>query len=228
MFKYSTGDCGTRTVLTVIDVAAGRYRIGIGGYQEDYGSYRVNITCIGGETLDPTHYPTDSPTGTTSNPTRHPSSPPTTSTPTNSPSNVPSAAPTYAPYQMETIPGSYLCSDLTESKHVAYNVTFDKCVNEYCLDDIDNCVMINYIPNSKLSTDSRCYVFDKQCEIYNNGNSGNLMAIRGFQSICFDFPYDWTDTYKDSCYHYQDFELCTDGNINTTKISYQNLSVIQI
>ena len=39
------GDCGTQTILTVYNTNPGDYRIGIGGYQNNYGSWTLSITC---------------------------------------------------------------------------------------------------------------------------------------------------------------------------------------
>ena len=29
------------------------------------------------------------------------------------------------------------------------------------------------------------------------------MKIQGLTSICIEYPHDWTDKYKDRCYHYE-------------------------
>ena len=37
--------------------------------------------------------------------------------------------------------------------------------------------------------------------------------------FCVDYPSDWTDKYKDTCYHYEEFEWCGNGTINTVNAS---------
>ena len=54
-------------------------------------------------------------------------------------------------------------------------------------------------------------------------SSGNLMGIRGFKSFCIDYPYDWTDKYRDTCYHYEEYEWCTDETIVTANVSVQDI-----
>eukprot|EP01084_Bolivina_argentea_P037149 68678_1 len=150
---------------------------------------------------------------------------PATSEPTIYPSIMPSSDPTTSPtrsYKTKIVNGSYICGDLTASKYVEYDVTFEECVNMHCGDNVNDCAMVNYIPNSKSSTDSRCYVFDKQCEIY-NGNGDTFIAVRGFDSFCVDFPYDWTDKFRDTCYHYVEYEWCVNGTINIANVSVQDI-----
>ena len=64
---------------------------------------------------------------------------------------------------------------------------------------------------------------DKQCEIHNDGNSWNFIAMRGLQSFCVDYPYNWTDKYRDTCNQYRAFEWCSDGNINNANITTQQI-----
>ena len=121
---------------------------------------------------------------------------------------------------MKVVSESHICVDLENAKYLKYDTTLEECVEE-CENDINNCLMINYVPNVKSSTDSRCYIFDKQCEIYADNNA--LMAIRGFQGFCNDYPSDWTDRYKDTCYQYPTFNWCLNGQINTVNVSVDKI-----
>eukprot|EP01083_Nonionella_stella_P269429 911582_1 len=170
---------------------------------------------------------------TTNNPTLLPSVNPTavptnnpTNVPTNNPTLLPSMQPTSAPtsvaYEMKPIPGHYICGDLSNSKYVVYNTTFTRCMNYHCWND-DDCVMINYIPNLKTLTDSRCYIFDTQCNIYNDAGSGNSIAIRSFDNMCLDYPYDWTDKYVDDCARYEELGWCINGDMNTANVSVDDI-----
>eukprot|EP01084_Bolivina_argentea_P037148 68677_1 len=153
---------------------------------------------------------------------------PATSEPTIYPSIMPSSDPTTSPtrsYKTKIVNGSYICGDLTASKYVEYDVTFEECVNMHCGDNVNDCAMVNYIPNSKSSTDSRCYVFDKQCEIVHDISIDNnfitLIAFKGFKSICMDFPTDWNDKLGDSCVYYSNQRWCENGNIaHNLSVSY--------
>eukprot|EP01083_Nonionella_stella_P204502 745441_1 len=186
----------------------------------------------------PTHYPSNDPTNLTRHPTispsNYPSAPPTvsptmsptippTTAPTNAPSASPSHAPTFSPYEMIVIQDSYICADLAGSADVIYNITLAECMHSYCFNDA-SCLMVNYITNSKTSSDARCYIFDSQCNIYNDNQANNVIAFRGFQSFCVDYPFDWVDKYVDTCYHYELLRWCTDQAINTD----QNITVNDI
>ena len=153
---------------------------GVGGYRAgttvDLGSSTVWFKVIYYCKIQ-THNPTATPT--TEHPSAIPSNPPTIA-PTLFPTTAPSKSPTASPYQMEMVTGSHICADLENANYIKYDTTYETCIDE-CETNIDDCAMVNYIPNLKSSTDSRCYVYDKQCEIYSDNDSGSLMAIRGLQ-----------------------------------------------
>ena len=161
--------------------------------------------------------------------------------PTKSPSNSPSTQPTMSPnVDMIEIDGSWNCVSLTDNIDIIYDITYLQCVYDECLNR-NECIMINYIPNSKTLTDSRCYIFDGQCMMTQTKHNENndKIAIKTFENICMDYPYDWSDKHGDKCYHYQEFNWCLnemiyDGNDNITinqfidyKDDIYNLNAIQ-
>ena len=122
----------------------------------------------------------------------------------------------YGDTQMIEINGPYICNDLWDNYDIIYNINYTDCVHQQCINN-DQCKMINYISNDKTSTDSRCYIFDKQCNIFkDNPESDNFIAIRGAQASCDNFPNDWKDRVGDSCEKYTEYEYCVNGKINTS------------
>ncbi len=70
--------------------------------------------------------------------------------------------------------------------------------------------------NSKSDTDSRCYIFDKQCELHEDSNSNHYVAVKGsiyVKIIVIDYPVDWTDKSGDSCHYYAQYGWCSNQTI---------------
>eukprot|EP01084_Bolivina_argentea_P124179 220052_1 len=177
-------------------------------------------------TFSPTSSPTEPPTGSpTLAPILTPTFAPTyspTDAPTHVPTVAPSSSPTYSPYKMIEIDGLFMCSDLSSSYNIIYGISFSNCVYEECWTD-DQCLVVNYISNIKKTSDSRCYVFNKQCNMESVDDIGSKIAIRGYQSFCTDFPSDWTDKFVDVCYHYESLEWCLNNTINTQHVSVDDI-----
>ena len=129
---------------------------------------------------------------------------------------------------MISVNQSFICKDLTNDNNIdiIYNVNYTQCINEYCL-KMDECVMTNYVNNFKSSTDSRCYIYDDQCEIINTSITQNQIGIKGFvMDKCHSFPTDWVDSFGDNCNQYQLFGWClnNDVNGNISNKDFENLS----
>eukprot|EP01084_Bolivina_argentea_P302672 522471_1 len=188
-------------------------------------------------TLPPSLHPSSSPT---SPPTLQPTYSPTftpTNTPTLFPSNAPSLFPTYAPIQTPTMhtntPSNMpsnsptlsptfpneegFCMDLMNNIHIEYDTTQDECI-AYC--KFLNCKMINHYKFFKHENDSRCYMFNKLCDlsynIDNNPSSSvwfNTYPLNKQNIQCIDYPLDWTDITGDSCFMYKKLQWCGDNEI---------------
>eukprot|EP01084_Bolivina_argentea_P299752 516728_1 len=71
--------------------------------------------------------------------------------------------PQYNMYTMIELNTPLICNELMDSIDIIYNIDYNLCVYN-CL-NISTCIMINYINNFKTETDSRCYLYDKQCDL---------------------------------------------------------------
>eukprot|EP01083_Nonionella_stella_P178801 632808_1 len=114
------------------------------------------------------------------------------------------------PYQMIPLDDTFTCNPLTDSFEVVHHIDYDRCLAQCRYND--KCIMINYVLSSKTSSDSRCYMFDGQCTL-SHDHSGNLVAVKGFNGICIDYPPDWIDTYTDDCQYYEKYNWCHDHSI---------------
>eukprot|EP01084_Bolivina_argentea_P233101 392672_1 len=178
-------------------------------------------------TLSPTFSPTFSPTITpTFSPTFSPTITPTfspTFSPTITPTLSPTSPPTFSPFRWLTLMG-YVCGNLANSKKIVYEIDISDCIDE-CMSDMD-CVSVYYVPNGKTLTDSRCYVFDTQCNIYHTDLNAQIV-IRVDQFFCEDYPIDWRDIHHDQCYHYVEYELCSNNTVRLHKtnavLSYSDM-----
>eukprot|EP01084_Bolivina_argentea_P158529 276132_1 len=156
-------------------------------------------------TSDPTNSPTDSPTN-------YPTDSPTTSQPTLNPTHHPTAYPTSNPtypiYEPYTV-NHYLCTNLVDNVGVFHGETFNQCIDECA-----NCKMVNYFNYFKTNNDSRCYIFDKICNIQPDLHTNkSVIVFDAFFKECVDYPYDWIDNTADSCDHYVSYNWCNNGNI---------------
>ncbi len=82
--------------------------------------------------------------------------------------NNPSNTPTFHPTKFQLVP-TFSIPTYVPSHYPSYIPT-----NTPSLQPTYNpfiCKMVNYIPNSKTLTDSRCYIFNKQCVIKKNENN---------------------------------------------------------
>eukprot|EP01084_Bolivina_argentea_P158530 276133_1 len=148
-------------------------------------------------TDSPTNYPTDSPT--TSQPTLNP---------THHPTAYPTSNPTYPIYEPYTV-NHYLCTNLVDNVGVFHGETFNQCIDECA-----NCKMVNYFNYFKTNNDSRCYIFDKICNIQPDLHTNkSVIVFDAFFKECVDYPYDWIDNTADSCDHYVSYNWCNNGNI---------------
>eukprot|EP01084_Bolivina_argentea_P047249 87047_1 len=162
-------------------------------------------------TADPTVQPTMNPTV---NPTMIPTSDPTTiptmipthnptADPTNNPTFQPTIYPTFNPtpsptaviYSMEMRNGS-LCNNLYDNIHIEYEVNLDECIRD-CQAMDENCRMVNFFHYFKSVNDSRCYIFDKVCDIIDNDNDNHIIAYKILDGLCIDYPFNWVDNIGD-------------------------------
>eukprot|EP01084_Bolivina_argentea_P051268 94313_1 len=186
-------------------------------------------------TKSPSKYPTKNPSKAPSkNPSLMPSTSPSTN-PSNHPSKNPSMTPTLMPTMQPTLPiyeidyiNGKLCNNLAESTQLYYDVTLNECIN-HCRSykyDGTNCTMINYFYYFKNNNDSRCYIFDKICNIQNDINENvnrSMILYKRFYKQCIDYPNDWTDMIGDSCFYYTFSNWCNNGNILKTENEFNIL-----
>eukprot|EP01084_Bolivina_argentea_P096558 173592_1 len=181
-------------------------------------------------TLQPTKRPTQNPTKhPTNNPTKHPSVYPTI-TPTHQPSIDPTINPTFQPtvnpteplFDIEELHGK-LCDNLNDRIEMEYGTTFTDCIDK--CQSTDACRMVNFFSHFKSVNDSRCYVFDKICNIKHdiNFNNNSIVAYKTFNAECIDYPYDWTDNIGDACSHYKSYNWCNAGNIFKDQQQFDDL-----
>ena len=151
----------------------------------------------------------------TTNPSPNP-----TNTPSRSPTNVPTKSPSLSPsrsptisidYEMVKLNGSFICADVTANIAQVYGISYEDCVYG-CLHTYPECRMINYIYSSN---PRRCYIFDHQCSVYEDIESdNNVVAIKGDESVCIDYPSNWFDKLGDTCSQYSGLlNYCQNGSI---------------
>eukprot|EP01083_Nonionella_stella_P195247 719375_1 len=155
-----------------------------------------------------------------------PTNKPTTESPTDSPTEQPSNAPTPSTYEMIEVSGSYLCADLTANIDLLYGISYEQCVYDECfVKYAGSCVMVNYLSDTD---PTRCYVMDKQCEIYDDNGSGNNIAIVGYKDACIDYPSDWTDRLSDTCLQYNTLlKYCDFGAIHVNQTAIESVSNVK-
>eukprot|EP01084_Bolivina_argentea_P121768 215806_1 len=201
-------------------------RIGLNGT-------RITSNPTKSPTIDPTTTPTNNPTidptaSPTTKPTPQPTAIPTaypTTEPTKEPTHHPTTSPTMEPVHMVNFfMDGKLCDNLHENTKILYEVTLNKCI-DYCDEIDDECRMINYFHYFKSNNDSRCYIFSELCDIKDDIRYNNKSII-GYQSYikeCINYPYDWTDKIGDSCFYYETYNWCNNGNILKDENEYNNL-----
>eukprot|EP01084_Bolivina_argentea_P096556 173586_1 len=112
----------------------------------------------------------------------------------------------------ETITMTHLkemyCSNLEQHIEMNYYISLSECINHCKIDN--NCTMINYFKYFKTTTDSRCYMFDKLCDI-NLYTNNSVVVYKTFQSECNDYPNDWSDKINDQCSYYESLNWCKNG-----------------
>eukprot|EP01083_Nonionella_stella_P237813 833918_1 len=87
-----------------------------------------------------------------------------TDIPTKQPTTLPTSAPTTRLYSIQYFGGNVSCSNLHENIGIQYDKQMTECL-DWC-SNRDDCKMFNYFEDFKQINDSRCYIFDKLCDIF--------------------------------------------------------------
>eukprot|EP01083_Nonionella_stella_P069049 183797_1 len=116
----------------------------------------------------------------------------------------------------------FRCSYLTETIAVFYDIDYTQCILWQCFAEFgSSCRMVNYFANTN---PTRCYLFDKQCIMQSSEDSGDVVtfAIDTQTDFCIDYPYQWTDSWYDTCDIYQNLlNLCSNGQTTDAEsVSY--------
>eukprot|EP01083_Nonionella_stella_P096862 272327_1 len=120
--------------------------------------------------------------------------------------------------KMLTIPGAFICTQLLlHNIDIIYGVDYNACVYEHCLSR-PACAMVNYVNNFKSASDSRCYLFDTECDVIhiNTDRYDTQIALKVSSTTqCNDLYHDWMDSLGDTCTHYESFGWCSDGMMHS-------------
>eukprot|EP01084_Bolivina_argentea_P014076 26318_1 len=165
------------------------------------------------------HIPTESPT---ENPTTMP-----TKSPTENPTMMPTKQPTATIYPslINFIQNKNAsCVNLVDNVALEYDQSLIDCINDCKNSD---CKIFNYFENFKEINDSRCYVFDKLCNIEMNTDYTSIVGYFEYNRDCLDYPHDWVDNTGDNCNYYVSHDWCLNNVLLKNENDFNQLADIK-
>eukprot|EP01083_Nonionella_stella_P180796 645680_1 len=160
-----------------------------------------HATCL---YINGTLWSTEGPT-TVYQTTTFPSNAPT-KTVTNEPTEFPTNSPTTRLYSADYIDANVSCHNLHENVGLEHDKGSSECI-AWC-DSRNDCEMFNYFEDFKQINDSRCYIFDKLCDITVDNERKSVIGYSGLDKTCINYPSDWTDNTGDDCQYYDTHNWC--------------------
>eukprot|EP01084_Bolivina_argentea_P253857 426579_1 len=149
--------------------------------------------------------------------------PPTTTTPT----KVLKLSTEQTINYMKEVSYNAVCSNLVDNYDLKYETTLHECI-AICQNMGDLCRMINFYHYFKSVDDSRCYIFERICNIVavdnNETDQSSILYYKvNDDDLCINYPTDWIDDIADNCDAYLMYDWCNNGTIQRNENDFYEL-----